>query len=254
MKIRVLGAFGGEGLGQRATAFLLNDHVLIDSGSVAGALSVSEQLQIDHALVSHCHLDHVAGLCSLTETMACCGTNGRSVTITAIEPVLTATKRNVFNNVLWPDFSVIPAGSPVVRYRPLVEDTEQHLGDLRVTPVNVTHTVPTAGFIVRDDTSALVYSGDTGPTDALWRAAREQGGVSAILIECALPDRLGGLAEISRHMTPSLIQRELDKLPPDVSVWIFHIKPQFYEETATQLYEIGSDRLSIIEQDKTYTF
>jgi ribonuclease BN (tRNA processing enzyme) len=253
MKIRVLGAFGGEGLGQRATAFLLNDHILVDGGSVAGALTVSEQLRVDQALVSHCHLDHVAGLCSLTETIACCA-DGGSVTITGIEPVLAATRRNVFNNALWPDFSTIPADRPVIRYRSLAEDTEQPLGELQVTPISVSHTVPTAGFIIHDDSSALVYSGDTGPTDALWRAARHIGRVQAIFIECAYPDRLAGLAGVARHMTPSLIQREMDKLPPDARLWIFHIKPQFFEETAAQLHEIANGRLSLLEQDKTYTF
>jgi cAMP phosphodiesterase len=252
MKIRVLGAFGGEGLGQRATAFLLDDHILIDGGSVAGALSVSEQLRIDQALVSHCHLDHVAGLCTLTETMACCD-GGGSVTITGIEPVLDATRRNVFNNALWPDFSTIPVGNPVVRYRPLLEDAEQSLGPLTVIPVTVSHTVPTAGFIIHDDSSALVYSGDTGPTDALWRRAREVGRVRAILLECAFPDRLAGLASVSRHMTPALIQREMDKLPPDVRVFIFHIKPQFFQETADQLHRIANGHLALMEQDKTYT-
>ena len=33
---------------------------LVDGGTVSGALSVPEQLDIEHALVSHCHLDHVA--------------------------------------------------------------------------------------------------------------------------------------------------------------------------------------------------
>ena len=35
MKLRVLGAFGGEGLGHRPTAFLINDRTLIDAGTVS---------------------------------------------------------------------------------------------------------------------------------------------------------------------------------------------------------------------------
>ena len=50
MKIRVLGAFGGEGLGHRPSAFLVNDKILLDAGSVTGALTVPEQLAIEHAL------------------------------------------------------------------------------------------------------------------------------------------------------------------------------------------------------------
>jgi glyoxylase-like metal-dependent hydrolase (beta-lactamase superfamily II) len=70
MKIRVLGAYGAEGLGQRPTSFLVNDRILIDAGTVGGALTMPEQTLIEHALITHSHLDHVAGLAFLTETLA----------------------------------------------------------------------------------------------------------------------------------------------------------------------------------------
>jgi ribonuclease BN (tRNA processing enzyme) len=253
MKIRVLGAFGGEGLGHRPSAFLINDKILIDGGSVSGALTVPEQLAVEHAIVSHAHLDHIAGLVYLTETLAFCEL-GAAVTIASIDPVIGALRAGVFNNALWPDFSKIPHPDvPVVKYRALIEDVEQRVGDLWVTPVAVNHTVPTAGFIVHDGSTGVVYSGDTGPTEALWQAARGLRGLRAVIVECAFPNRLGPLAQVAKHMTPALIQRELDKLPPDVPVWIFHVKPQFHEEVAEELVRIGGARVSIIEQDRTYS-
>jgi ribonuclease BN (tRNA processing enzyme) len=251
MKIRVLGASGGEGLGLRPSAFLVNDRILIDGGTVTSTLSVPEQLEIEHALVSHSHLDHIAGLAYLAETLACCGAAG-PVTITSLEPIVKTLKTGVFNNAIWPDFAAIPTGAPVIRYRTLVEDVEQRVGELWVTPVGVSHTVPTAGFIVHDGETGLIYSGDTGPTDALWKAAKGLRGIRAIILECAFPNRLGDLAELAKHMTPELIRQELDKLPPDVPVWIFHVKPQFFEETSAELEQVAAGRVSIIEQDKTY--
>ena len=53
-------------------------------------------------------------------------------------------------------------------------------------------------------------------------------------------------------MTPALIQRELDKLPPEVPIWIYHVKPQFFDETADELARIGGGRVVMMEQDKTY--
>ena len=61
------------------------------------------------------------------------------------------------------------------------------------------------------------------------------------------------LASIAKHMTPALVQRELDKIPADVPVWIYHVKPQFADEIGEQLSKIGGDRVTIMEQDKTYT-
>ncbi len=252
MKIKVLGGFGSEGVGQRPTAFLVDDRVLIDGGTVGGSLSVPEQLGIEHALISHAHLDHVAGIAYLTDTLACCGSQ-RPVTLASIEPVVTALRTSLFNDVLWPDFSTLPPEAPVVAFRTLVEGTPQQVGDLSVTPVAVSHSVPTCGFIVRDGDISVVYSGDTGPTEALWQAAHGVRGLRAIILECAFPNRLGRIASFSKHMTPELIQRELDKLPPDVPVWIFHVKPQFYEETVAELHRIAGSRISILEQNKTYT-
>ncbi|HBH00536.1 MAG TPA: MBL fold metallo-hydrolase, partial [Candidatus Rokubacteria bacterium] len=91
------------------------------------------------------------------------------------------------------------------------------------------------------------------PTRALWEAARGLHGLRAVILECAFPNRLAQLADVAKHLTPDLVRRELDKLPPDVPVWIFHVKPQFHEEIAEELERIGSDRLVLLEQDRTYS-
>jgi ribonuclease BN (tRNA processing enzyme) len=253
MRLRVLGAFGSEGVGQRPSAFLVNGGVLVDAGTAAGSLTVPEQLEIEHVLVSHAHLDHVAGLAFLTDTLAC-RREGRTLTVASVEPVVEALRTGVFNGVVWPDFSRIPdLERPVVRFDPLAEEIEQRVGDLWVTSVGVHHSVPAVGFVVHDGTSGFVYSGDTGPTDALWKSARGIGGIRGIILECSFPDRLNGLAGVSGHMTPALVRRELDKLPPDVPVWIFHVKPQFYDEVVEELAALDG-RVSMLEQDKTYDF
>lgn len=252
MKIRVLGAYGAEGLAQRPSAFLVDDRILVDAGTVTGALSVAEQLEVEHVLVSHAHLDHIAGLAFLTETLACAPA-ARPVTVAGVEPVVQALRTSVFNSVVWPDFAQIPSPTaPVLKYRSLVEGAEQRLGELWVTPVGVSHSVPTTGFIIHDGARGFIYSGDTGPTQALWAAARGLRGLRAVILECAFPNRLRALADTARHLTPELVRREIDKLPPGVPVWIFHIKPQFQQEIIEELSRIDGGRLTVVEQDKTY--
>jgi ribonuclease BN (tRNA processing enzyme) len=251
MNIRVLGAFGSEGPGQRPSAFLVNDRTLVDAGSVSGALPLAEQLLIEHVLLTHAHLDHLVGAAYLAETFATCDV-GRAVTIAGLAPVIDAVRTGIFNNSVWPDFSVIPAGCPAVTYRTMVPGREQLVGALRVTAVPVDHTVPAAGFIVHDGVSGFVYSGDTGPTEALWKAARIVPGIRAVLIECAFPNRLAALANVSRHMTPERVRRERDKLPVDVPLLVYHVKPQFADETAEELSKLGGD-VTVVEQDKTYS-
>jgi ribonuclease BN (tRNA processing enzyme) len=150
--------------------------------------------------------------------------------------VVQDLRDHFFNDRLWPDFSAIPtARNPVVRLQALRLGVPQPIGHrLTVIPVPVNHTVPTAGFIVDDGTGALVFSGDTGPTERLWTLARELGNVRAIIVETSFPNRLEGLAEVSGHLTPSQLAWELDKMPP-CPVWVYHIKPRFYDETVNEL-------------------
>jgi cAMP phosphodiesterase len=253
MKIKVLGAFGSEGLGQRPSAFLVNDHTLVDAGTVPGALTVEEQAEIQHAVLSHAHFDHMVGLAFLTDTLATACTDC-AVTALGTAPVVDALRTHAFNNVTWPDFSTIPSpAAPVLKFRTLEDEAEQRVGDLWVTPVPVNHTVPANGFVVHDGEVAFVYTGDTGPTDRLWAVARGLKGVKAIIVETAFPTRLGKLAAAAGHMTPALLRRELDKMPADIPLWVFHIKPQFVQETIDELVRIDAARIQVLEQGKTYT-
>jgi len=231
----------------------VDDYVLVDAGTVGGALTVAEQVEIRHALISHAHLDHMAGLAFLTDTLAMVAPE-RQVTVTSIAPVIEALRIHAFNDALWPNFTTIPSGSsPVLGFRSLVEEGEARVGELWVTPVPVEHAVPTTGYVVHDGETGFVYSGDTRPTERLWRVAREMRGLKAIIVETAFPNRLDALARVSGHLTPEMLQREIDKMPPDIPIWIFHIKPQLFQETAEQLATIDPARIHTLEQGKTYS-
>ncbi len=253
MKLRVLGAFGSEGLGQRPSAFLVDDRVLVDAGTVGGALSSAEQIAVEHALISHAHLDHTVGLAFLTDTLAMVAPD-RRVTVSSIDPVVEALRTYAFNDALWPDFTMIPSETtPVLGFRKLDEEVEARVGGLWVTPVRVQHTVPSVGFIVHDGETGFVYTGDTGPTERLWQVAREMRGLKALIVETAFPNRLDALARVSGHLTPDMLRREIAKMPSEVPIWIFHIKPQLVQETAEELAKIDPARIHTLEQGKTYT-
>lgn len=253
MKVKVLGAYGSEGQGQRPSAFLVDDRVLVDAGTVGGALSVPEQIEIEYALLSHAHLDHTAGLAFLTDTLAMVAPD-RRVTACGIAPVIESLQAHAFNDALWPDFTTIPSPSnPVLAFRILVEEAEARVGDLWVTPVHVDHTIPTTGYVIHNGETGFVFSGDTGPTQRLWRVARQMRGLKALIVETAFPNRLNMLARASGHLTPDMLRREMDKMPADIPIWVYHIKPQLYQETAEELAKIDPTRIHILEQGKTYT-
>jgi phosphoribosyl 1,2-cyclic phosphodiesterase len=61
MIVRVLGCSGGVGKGLRTTSYLLDEHILLDGGTGVGDLTLDEMRQIRHLVLTHAHLDHIAG-------------------------------------------------------------------------------------------------------------------------------------------------------------------------------------------------
>lgn len=256
MLLEVLGCHGGDVPNRRLPSFLINGRLLVEAGSVTSALPLGSQAAIEHVLVSHAHLDHVVGLAFLVDNVQSAqSAAGRTSAITAasLGPVIDDLRTHCFNSRLWPDFTRLPTPEePVLRLQTLREREAIELGDVTVIPVQVHHAVPGSGFILHDGNSGIVFSGDTGPTTELWKAAREVKSIRACVVETAFPNRLEALALLSGHLTPSLLQREIDKMP-DAPLWIYHIKPAYYEETAEELDRLGH-RIHLLEQDQTHTF
>jgi cAMP phosphodiesterase len=256
MFIEILGCYGGSVPNRRLPSFLINGHVLLEAGSVTNALSLGAQASIEHVLISHAHLDHTVGLALLIDNVQSTQTGaGRAAAVTAgsIAPVVDDLRNHCFNNRLWPDFTRLPTPEdPALRLQTLREREAIDFGSLIVVPVPVHHSVPASGFIIHDGTSGIVFSGDTGPTEEIWKVGREFKGIRAIIVETAFPNRLENLAAVSGHFTPALLQREMDKMP-DAPLWVYHIKPAHFEETAEELERLGA-RVHVLAQDQTYTF
>jgi cAMP phosphodiesterase len=252
MRIEVLGCHGGDVPNLRLPTFLVNGRLLLEAGAVTAALPLERQVGLEHVLVSHAHLDHVVGLAFLVDNIQSAAGRAAPITTASLAPVVKDLRTYCFNNRLWPDFTALPtAEAPVLRMEALVEAEPTKFGGLTVIPVSVNHAVPAAGFVISDGTAGFVFSGDTGPTKQLWRIARHVREVRAVLVETAFPNRLESLARASGHFTPRLLERERERMP-DGPIWIYHIKPTYYEETADELSRLDG-RVEILQQDQTYT-
>jgi ribonuclease BN (tRNA processing enzyme) len=253
VRIRVLGAHGGASPRHRQTSFLLNDDVCLDAGAVADVLALEEQDRVRAVLLTHAHLDHVASLPFLLENVF--GRTTSPVEVAAPAEVIVSLRRHVFNDELWPDFSRL-AGSrvPGVAFRVLDWGTPAEVAGLTVTPVPVHHVVPACGYLVSDGSATVVFSGDTGPTETLWAAARAARGVRAVFVECSFPDAMRELAALSCHLTPETLRREVPKMPPDVPVYLYHMKPPGLEALRADVAALGEPRLTLLSDGDELTF
>jgi ribonuclease BN (tRNA processing enzyme) len=247
MKVRVLGCYGGELPGYRTTSFLVNNKVMIDAGAATAALPLKDQVKIDAILLTHSHLDHVRDLGFLADNIF--GKREGPVHIYALPETIRSVKTHVLNNTIWPDFSKLPDEEhPVLSFHELREGVPVEVEGLTVTAIKVNHLVPAAGYIVRNRDAAFAFSGDTGPTDALWKAAAAVDALRAVFLELSLPDRLADLAELTRHLTLASARRELAKLNrPDLPVYFFHMKPQYLKEIMNEV-DAADSRFHVTEQ------
>jgi ribonuclease BN (tRNA processing enzyme) len=122
---------------------------------------------------------------------------------------------------------------------------------LDVTAVRVNHIVPTAGFIVRQGDSALLYSGDTSETRRIWEVATKEPRLKAAFIETSFPNDFRDLAKVTGHLTPEMFAREFAKLGrPDLPVYIYHIKPSYRHVIAAELKRLNLPNLHVLEEDQ----
>ncbi|HJR78413.1 MAG TPA: 3',5'-cyclic-nucleotide phosphodiesterase [Nitrospiraceae bacterium] len=256
MKIRVLGCHGSgqlvagpQGPVQCGTCgFLLNETVLVDAGTVGSRLHLEEQRRIRAALLTHLHFDHIRDLPTLADNLI--GEIDEPVMVAAIPDVLKGLETHIFNGEVYPDFFRIPdERAPVLRALPLQAGRESVVEGLRVTPIPVNHIVPTVGYIIAQHGRAVLFSGDTCDTDQLWDAAARLPELRAVFIETSFPDDMLELARVSKHLTPALMAKQLEKLGrPRVPVYVYHMKPRFEGRIRAELQCLDIPGLSILEE------
>ena len=224
MKLRVLGCSGGIGGNLRTTSLLLDHDVLIDAVTGVSELSLAELSVVDHVFVTHSHLDHIACIPMMIDSVWMM--RERPITIYAIEETLEILRQHVFNWKIWPDFSEIPnAQQPSMRYQSIELGETVVLNGRRITTLPANHVVPAVGYQLDSGKASLVFTGDTTTNNALWKVVNKIENLRYLLIETAFSNSEKELAVLSKHLCPSLLADELDKFKRDAEVFITHLKP-----------------------------
>ncbi len=236
MKIRVLGCSGGIGARARTTSFLVDSDILLDAGTGVEDLSVEELARIDHVFLTHSHLDHIAALPLMIDSVG--GLRDRPVTVHALPETIAALREHIFNWVIWPDFSRIPEASrPWMRFEPIAAGQTVEVDGRRISALPAFHTVPALAYQVSCPGGSLVFSGDTGPHEPFWAAVNRIGDLRYLIIETAFPNRDEGLALKARHLCPIQLGDELARMRSRPEVLITHLKPADRETTGREIDE-----------------
>ncbi len=253
MKLKALGCYGGNIPGHGMTSFLVNGALALDAGWVSSALSLKEQEKVKDILISHSHLDHTCTLPFLIDNNYTAP--GFSLRIYSIPEVVASMRSHLFNNHTWPDFTCLPNNlTPVLKLVEIPLEEPFVVNGLTIRAVRVDHSVPTTGYVLEDKRAAIAFSSDTGPTERFWEICNETKRLRAVITECSFPDGMLGLAKVSGHLTPQMLDAELTKLKRDVPVYLYGCKPKHIQVIRKEVGRLKRRNVRFMVQGRTYSF
>jgi ribonuclease BN (tRNA processing enzyme) len=170
--------------------------LLLDCGS--GSVHRMAQLGIDwsgitHVGITHFHPDHIADLPLLLMGWRWGQLPARSAPATLIGPpgFRTLLERMAATYGEW----LLAPGFPLI-VQEITPDSPLLLpGRMEIRTITVPHSAESVAYSVAEAGRRLVYTGDTGPSEALGDWAAD---CDVLLAECSLPDEMA----IPAHLTP----------------------------------------------------
>ena len=210
--------------------------------------------QIRSVVLSHAHLDHIAGLPLFIDDLF--ANLDQPVCVYATAEVCEVLEQDIFNWRIYPKFSELQNDfGAVLEYRIFEIGKTFTVQNLTVKAVRVNHKVPSVGFIIREGETVIAMTNDTAQMNEFWYEAAAEKFLAAILIECAFPDELVELADSSHHLTPKTLAQELIKFADKrVPVYIINLKPMYREKIIAQIAALEIENLHILEVGKIYEF
>jgi ribonuclease BN (tRNA processing enzyme) len=255
MRLRVLGCSGGiGGRHLRTTSFLVDSDILLDAGTGVGDLSLAELSLVDHIFITHSHLDHVTSIPFVVDTVG--GMRARPINVYASRATIEIMRSHLFNWAIWPDFAEIPSpDAPFMRYHEIEVGRTIALAGREITPLPANHTVPAVGYHLDSGKSSLVFTGDTGPNDALWKVVNRIRNLKYLIVETAFSNKERQLADVSKHLCPETLADELAKLERSADIYVTHLKPGEIELTMQEIEECaGEFRPRMLQNNQVFEF
>ena len=253
MRLRILGCSGGiGGRHLRTTSMLLDQDILIDAGTGVADLTLAELTPIDHVFLTHSHLDHIATIPFMVDTVG--QMRDKPLTVYAIPATIEILKNHIFNWSIWHDFTQIPSTEePFLRYQAIELGATVELDGRRITALPANHVVPAIGYQLDSGRGSLVFTGDTTTNDELWPIVNRIANLRYLIIECAFSNKEKQLAVMSKHLCPSTLAEELAKLERSAEIFITHLKPGEIELSMEEIEEFaGQYRPRMLQNNQVF--
>ena len=251
-KVIVLGSGGGPDESNLSSYFIStsdsNNYVALDAGTILHGIDIAIQKKsfndvripeksglkpkyyllqnnIKAYLLTHAHMDHIAGLITASPY-------DKSKNIYGLPSTVEYISNNIFNWKIWPNFGNEGKDPILNRYKfvNLIPGKEYSIEEttLKVTafPLSHSNNYLSTAFLIRSETKYVLYIGDTGADqieksdkmEKLWSHVApiiKDRNLTAIFIECSFtnkrPDNI-----LYGHLTPRWLLQELNNLSTKV--------------------------------------
>jgi ribonuclease BN (tRNA processing enzyme) len=255
MIVKVLGCSGGiGGRHLHTTSMVVDSDILVDAGTGVGELTIAELAMIDHVFLTHSHLDHICCLPFIVDTVG--EMRNRPLVVYATKATEELIRSHIFNWAIWPDFTTIPdRANPFMRFENVEVGDTVELSGRKITVLPARHTVPAVGYQLDSGHGSLVFTGDTTVNDEFWRVVNAIPQLRYLIIETAFSNSERRLAELSKHLCPSMLADELQKLQSRPDIFITHLKPGQIELTMREIAEyVGQYKPRMLQNNHCFDF
>lgn len=234
MKVRVLGCSGGINQNAATTSFLLDDDILIDAGTGVCDLTLAEMRRIKTIFITHSHLDHIASIPLLADTLFD-DLIDQPLKVFAQAETIEALRTHIFNWTIWPDFTELPnKENSVLNFEVMAAGEVTEISGRKIEMIQVNHTVPGVGYCIEAEGGVFAFSGDTTTNDNFWASLNRRKSVDLLFVESAYSNQDLAMAKLACHYCPQLLAEDLSKLQHKPKVCISHQKPGSEQDIIAQ--------------------
>lgn len=234
MRVHILPGSAAGTPGHPLTGFVIDGRLAVDAGPLGGVGTPDEQAKVTDVLLTHAHIDHIAGLPVFLDNVYRLA--DRCPAVHALPDTLAAVQSDIFNGRLMPDFIDMSRHmEPFVTVHPVAPDRPFAVAGYTVTAIPLTHTIPTVGYLIDNKTSAVAVLTDTGPIPDVMAKLANWPRLRAVFLECSFPNAMADLASVTAHLTTGQFVAAAKQLPSGVRVFAVHVKPRYWDEVTAEL-------------------
>jgi HD-GYP domain-containing protein (c-di-GMP phosphodiesterase class II)/ribonuclease BN (tRNA processing enzyme) len=245
--IKALGTSGALAAGKGTTCLQLSNNTLIDAGNVINALG-KDAGEIEHIFLTHSHFDHISDIPAILDHFF--EKRTKTLHLYGLPETLDTLKTSLFNNEIFPDFctiDLIDGSGKSIKYHPLKLYQTYQSGKLTLKPFPTNHTVPSCGYVIRNNDASVAFTSDTGISPEIYTMINNDPTIQTLITEVSYPSSYEERALHSGHLTPTLLLSELRQLTrDDIRILVMHLKPNRTGVIEEELHTLLGNRITIL--------